>query len=109
MPARKQDRLVVRRHLRNVLFLGAPFVLAVVVALYALRHDRMDWFLAALVAGIAIAGLGLLRQESLFKQYRCPDCGDRLPNPPRKPGERLEYLCSRCDVIWETGFSESSD
>ena len=109
MPTRKQDCTVVRRHLRNFLFLGAPFVGAFLAAIYAHRHGRMDWLIAAFVVAFAIALVGLIRQERLFRHYRCPDCGDRLANPPRKPGERIEYLCSRCDVIWETGFSEEND
>jgi hypothetical protein len=109
MPTHKQDRLIWKLHLRNFLFLGAPFVGVLLLAMYAHRHGRMDWLIAALVVAFAIALVGLIRQERLFRQYRCPDCGDRLGNPPRKPGERIEYLCSRCDVIWETGFSEESD
>jgi hypothetical protein len=109
MPTRKQDRMLGRRHLRNFLFLGAPFAGAFLAAIYAHQQGRTDWLIAAGVVGLAIALFGLIRQESLFRRYSCPDCGDRLANPPRNPGERIEYLCSRCDVIWETGFSEEKD
>ena len=86
MPTRKQDLMVGRRHLWNFLFLGAPFLGAFLVAIYAHQRGRMDWLIAAFVVGFAIALFGLIRQERLFRQYRCPDCGDRLANPPRKPG-----------------------
>ena len=109
MTVRKRDNLIGKRHLRNFLFLGAPFAAAFLTALYAHQHGRMGWFIRAFVVGCGIALVGLIRQEKLFRRYACPDCGNRLERPSLKPGEPLEYFCSRCDVIWETGFFEAND
>ena len=109
MATRKRDPRIGKRYFRNVLFLGVPFAAAFLFAIYADEHGWTDWFIAALVVGFGVGLIGLVRQVRLFRRYTCPDCGGQLENPTRRPGEPIEYLCRRCDVIWETGFSESSD
>ena len=101
--------MIGKRYQWNSLFLGVPFVAALLVAFYAHQHGRMDWFVAGWAVGFGLGLIGLVRQERLFRRYTCPDCRGRLENPSRRPGEPVEYLCPRCDVIWETGFFESSD
>lgn len=109
MTIRKRDTMIGKRYLRNFLLFGVPFAAAFLFGIHAHRHDRIDWFLAALAVCLGVGLVGLIRQERLFRRYCCPDCGGRLENPSRRPGEAIEYVCPRCDVIWETGFFESSD
>lgn len=101
--------MIGKRYLWNSLSLGVPLIAAILVMYYAHQHGRMDLFIAAWVAGFGRGLIGLIRQERLFRRYACPDCGGQLENPSRSPGEPIEYFCPRCDVIWETGFFESSD
>ena len=109
MSEHKRDPSLGKRHLKNFILLGIPFALAWVAAFYALRHQRIDWFITFFVAGLGIAIVGLLRQERLFRNYRCPQCGTRLPESPRKDRKPIEFFCSRCDIIWDSGFIESDN
>lgn len=109
MTTRKRDSMIGRRYFRNFLFFGAPFIGALLFAFHAHQHGRIDWLIAAFVVCLGTGLTGLVRQERLTRRYSCQDCGGRLENPSRRPGEPIEYLCPRCDVIWETGFFESKD
>lgn len=109
MTIRKRDTMIGKRHFWNFLLFGVPFAAAFLFVIYADRHDRIDWCVAAFAVGLGVGLVGLIRQERLFRRYCCPDCGGRLENPSRRPGEAIDYVCPRCDVIWETGFFESSD
>lgn len=38
-------------------------------------------------------------------RYRCPQCRALIPRPPElKPGDRIRYVCTACDVEWDTGW-----
>jgi hypothetical protein len=107
MPVRKKDPSLGRRHLKNFVVLGVPFTLAFLAAIYAHRQQRTDWFITAFVVGFVVALIGLVRQERLFRRYRCPQCGARLSESPRKNGQPIEFFCQHCDIIWDSGFIES--
>jgi hypothetical protein len=107
MPVHKKDTSLGRRHLKNFVVFGVPFALACMAAIFAHRHQRTDWFIAAFVVGFVIALIGLIRQERLFRRYRCPQCGSRLVECPRKNGQPIEFFCQHCDIIWDSGFTES--
>jgi hypothetical protein len=35
--------------------------------------------------------------------YRCPQCRAHIPRPPEtKVGDRIRYVCTACDVEWDT-------
>ena len=59
-------------------------------------------FLACWTAGVV---LDVWR----FRNYKCPDCGERLPPPHRwyvariKP-DHIKFYCEKCDVVWRTKF-----
>ena len=37
--------------------------------------------------------------------YRCPQCRARIPRPPEtKVGDPIKYVCTACDVEWDTGW-----
>ena len=107
MAVRKKDPSLEKRHLKNFLVFGVPFAAAFLVAIHAHRHQRTDWFIAAVVVGFVIALVGLVRQERLFRRYHCPQCRARLLEAPRKEGQPIEFFCSHCDIIWDSGFVES--
>src|SRR5262245_49973156 len=67
MSEHKRDPSLGKRHLKNFILLGIPFALACIAALYALRHQRIDWFITFFIAGLGIAIVGLVRQERLFR------------------------------------------
>jgi len=103
MPTRKRDRTLARRHFGYFALLGVPFLICLVVAVRYPGHFCMAWAIAVVI-GIT----GLVTQEMRFRRFRCPDCGAMLRYERLPPGSPIEYHCERCDVIWETGFSEST-
>src|SRR4051794_8265220 len=107
MTVRKKDPSLGRRHFKNFALLGVPFTFIFLAAIYAHRHQRMEWFIGLLAVGLIIALIGLVRQTRLFTRYRCPQCGAALPESTRKNGQPIEFFCGRCDVIWDSGFIES--
>ena len=37
--------------------------------------------------------------------YRCPECRARIPRPPAsRAGDRIRFMCTACDVEWDTGW-----
>ncbi len=66
-------------------------------------------FVFALVGFFAWFILGVYLDVLRLRRFRCPECHAPLPWQPRKPGERLQYLCVKCDTIWETGLIEADD
>lgn len=103
MSIRKQDRSMARRHLLMTALLGIPFI-----ACFVIGFNYEAFFWPAFFIGGVIAVMGLTLQTLRFRRYRCQECGTILPyNKPS--GSKIEYCCQRCDIIWETGFSESKD
>ncbi len=63
---------------------------------------------AAFVAGGAGAGL-VSRRE--LRRFRCPRCGDAIPeHVPTldEPDAPIRYVCRTCDVSWDTGLRTPS-
>ena len=93
VPTRRHDRKFRRRHL----VITTLFVLLLVIYL-ALAWDTPHCWPVFGVIGI----VGLVIRELRFRRYRCPDCGTRLPYFNSGPGSRIEYVCLRCDVVWDS-------
>jgi hypothetical protein len=66
-------------------------------------------FILAAVGFLACFILGIWLDILRLRRFRCPECHAHLPSQLRKPGERLQYFCARCDAIWDTGLIESED
>jgi len=109
MPTLKQDRTLMKRHFRDMLYLGVPFVL--VILLTGLLCSRfMDHFLPLFIAGfviaVPIAIVGIVRQERRHRHFACPTCGTMLHREPDgKDGDPITFVCIPCDTEWDTGFT----
>lgn len=102
MPVLKLDRSVRRRHFRDLLFLGIPFVGALVLG------ATTSWAWGA-VAAVLLGLAGLYRQELRSRRFRCPTCGVIIRRAACEPGARLTFVCTGCDTEWDTGLRESAD
>jgi hypothetical protein len=105
MAVRKKDPSLQGRQRKNFLMLGGPFAILVLLGVFFCR-TLTSWFLV-FVAAAAVGLTGFLREVKLFRRYRCPQCGARLPECPRQDGQPIEFFCQDCDVIWDSGFIES--
>ena len=103
MTVRKRDPRLVRRHLIVTTIFAVPFLLCFASVW------RYGWSWLTFTIASVIAMVGLVLQELRFRRYRCPDCGSVLPYIAGARGARIEYVCARCDVIWNSGFIDSSD
>src|SRR5262249_14550043 len=108
MPAHKTDRSFRRRHFVNFIVFGVPFVLVCLFAIYAYRQGRSDWFVGACIIGGMVGVIGLVRQERQSSRYRCPQCGALLPYSPQGEEKRIQFYCSHCDTVWDTGMLEGT-
>lgn len=91
---------------RRVMLVNAVYVVPGLIALLlAIGRPSFDawsfaWvgvFLACLAARVAIA----VRRR--MRGYCCPQCGECIPDPlrkPTRPGEPYDYYCPQCDVLW---------
>ena len=66
-------------------------------------------FILALVGFFACLILGIYLDVLRLRRFRCPECQTQLPWQPRKPGERVQYFCAKCETIWDTGLIEAGD
>lgn len=109
MPVHKTDRSFARRHFTNFVAFGVPFVLVFLFAIAAHQRGRTDWFVGACVVGFVIGLVGLVRQQRQSSRYHCPECGALLPCSQQQGEEkRIQFHCTRCDIIWDTGTMEGS-
>jgi DNA-directed RNA polymerase subunit RPC12/RpoP len=97
MPRRKQDKRLRERHFGMTTLFTLPFLIC-----FALAWSR-PLFWVGVIGCAAILLAGLVFQELRLRRYHCPDCGALLPYTLAAPYARIEYFCSRCDVIWDSG------
>ena len=108
MPVHKIDRSFRRRHFTNFVGFGVPFVLAGLFAIAAHQRGWTPGFVSACVVGFVIGIVGFGRQQRWSSRYRCPECGALLPYSPEGEKKRIQFHCTRCDIIWETGMMEGN-
>ena len=108
MPVHKTDRSFAKRHLVNFVTFGVPFALVCLFAIIAFQRGRTDWFVGACVVGFVIGVVGLVRQERQSSRYRCPECGALLPYSPQGEEKRIQFHCTHCDIVWDTGTMEGT-
>jgi hypothetical protein len=97
MPTRKQDKRLRERHFGMTTLFTLPFLIC-----FALAWSR-PLFWVGVIGCAAILLAGLVFKELRLRRYHCPDCGALLPYTLAAPYARIEYFCSRCDVIWDSG------
>jgi len=111
MPTLKQDRTLMNRHFKDMLYLGVPFVLVLLMgAGGAWRFQSMTCFVATFVIGVPLAIVGLVRQIRRFRHFSCPTCGTMLGRNSGhdKEGTPITFVCTPCDIEWDTGFRVGS-
>jgi hypothetical protein len=108
MPVHKTDRSFRKRHFANFVTFGVPFVLVCLFAIHAYQRGRSDWFIGACAVGFVVGLAGLVRQQRQSSRYHCPQCGTLLPYSPHGKEKRIQYLCARCDIIWDTEMMEGN-
>lgn len=101
-----------KRHFRDMLVLGVPFLLAVLAPLllgYLFQDYALPIFIAAFMVGVPIAIVGMVRQERRTRHFACPTCGTMLHRTGKddKDGDPVSFLCTACDTEWDTGFRVS--
>lgn len=112
MPTLKQDRTLMKRHLRDMLCLGVPFLLTILSTLllcYLFRDIALPLFFAGWIVAVPIAVVGVVRQVRRFLRFPCPTCGTVLHRPGKAEdeGTPITFLCTACDTEWDTGFRVS--
>ena len=111
MPALKQDRTLMKRHFRDMLVLGLPFVLIVGLMVFGARwFDSPAVFVGGFAIALPLAIAGLVRQQRRWRRFPCPGCRTMLERDPGgKPGDPITFVCKACDTEWDTGFQNNSD
>ena len=66
-------------------------------------------FYISLAGFLACIVFGMWLDVFRLRRFRCLECGTHLPFQPKKPGEPLNYHCSKCDIIWETDLHQPED
>jgi hypothetical protein len=108
MPVRKRDASLSRRYYWNFAALGVPFAGCLVLG-WSDYGPKPQLRALPIAGAFVFAAIGLVRQELLFRRYRCPTCNRRLQQVSHSSGEPIEYVCEHCDTLWETGFNVSTD
>lgn len=96
-----------RGHLLDFLFFGALFAASIWLTINRSAFAIPLWLSLALVIGVwAIA---FTRQYRRFTRMNCPNCAGSLSRKRTTDDEPILFPCDQCLIIWDTGFSESSD
>ena len=99
-----------KRHFRDMLYLGVPFVLILLVAAGGTYwFHSMLFFAGGFVFGVPLAIVGLVRQTRRNLHFPCPTCGTMLHrDPDGNAGDPITFVCKPCDTEWDTGFRVGS-
>ena len=108
MPVRKRDASLSRRYFWNFVVLGVPFAGCLVLG-WSDYGPKPQLRVLAIAGAVVLWAIGLVRQELLFRRYRCPNCNRLLQQASNAPGAPIEYVCQHCDTLWETGFNVATD
>ena len=100
---------------RRMYFAVLPWIIAAIVCFVLMvippPPPTLRFFIG--VGGFILSiVIGLVTSQIVLRNFHCPDCGDHIPEPTntkRLSGDPINYLCKRCDVLWETGLTESED
>jgi len=116
-PRRLEDRRAGKRMLTAALLFGAAMLLVggsmawTIISNRGERGQAGDWQSMAVCCSILLVLLAVVNvfvnvaRLRLF--YRCPKCRARLPRAPEAAvGAKIVYRCIKCNVDWDTGWTE---
>jgi len=110
MPVLKQDRSTQAGHFRDLLFLGLPFLVGMLLTVVAgIRYQNVPFLIACIIVLMVLAGVGMVRQMRRSLRFHCPTCGGLIPRTTGKLEGEITFLCGPCDTEWDTGFREGGD
>jgi predicted RNA-binding Zn-ribbon protein involved in translation (DUF1610 family) len=109
MPTLKDDRTLMDRHFRDLLYLGLPFVFTILLTGgISMWYQSPALIITGFVASATLAIVGISRQIRRFRHFPCPACGTVLHRSDKgKDGSPVTFLCKGCDTEWDTGFRSS--
>ena len=109
MPEIKKTSKVFRSHnLMTLLFsiplLGCFAYLYLMEGMHAVIHP-----VYVMIAAFPVLIAGLWLQNRRWTRFKCPDCGKLLERSLKLDGEPLTFHCEKCDIKWDTGFTDQMD
>jgi hypothetical protein len=84
-----------------------PLLAGMAVMIWWAETGWDGWTIAAAVA-TAVYGLVLVAWWAIqMMNFRCPDCGRVIGDGEvHEPGTPVNFICTHCDVEWETGITQ---
>ena len=99
---RRRMRGLLTSHLIDLALLW-PFSLFLFVQIFRHLDSPEVWVYAGVFVLSCV--VGLVRDHLRSARQRCPDCSGLMRRGVGEPGDPIEFVCRRCGVVWETGFS----
>jgi len=102
-------------------YVTRTFLINGVCAVIGLSFFSLIWFAGEHGGGVKLwVGIGgfvgsviltMVIQAVRARRFHCPNCGQKIPVRYRDSGPnwgrgryRVQFLCTRCDIIWDTGL-----
>jgi predicted RNA-binding Zn-ribbon protein involved in translation (DUF1610 family) len=96
-------------YLKKELFIIAPIILLfILLAIFKWENPIIRYSVVLLI--ILVAMFGTTWQKVRLEKFVCPNCKKHIAEPTikiRSEDDPINYYCSKCDIEWETGLSES--
>ncbi len=103
-------------------YLARTFLINGVFALIGFSCFGLIWFAGEHGGGVKLwIGIGgfvgsavlmMIIQTLRARRFRCPNCAQIIPVRYLDRGQsydkgryRVQFVCSRCDIVWDTGLS----
>jgi hypothetical protein len=100
------------RFARRYLLRNAAKMIPLVIGLFALWRGWGNFGPGTWIGIVSFVGGILLwawEDRQFFRSFRCPRCGQPLPQPTitaRVEGDPIRFACDQCQVVWDTGLSQ---
>jgi hypothetical protein len=85
-------------------------ILIATIALFGLAIWLKVWVLlcAAIAAFVPLAIVGPIAEWYLSRSFRCGECGGKTKRNRATYPAIISFYCPACDVDWDTGVQEKS-
>jgi hypothetical protein len=111
MPEMREYRRFGSRYMLLNALSMLPFIPVFIFIWIRAQAMNLDFWLW-IASGIFLAGavFGLWWQWYRSRRMVCPKCGSFILRKGHvEAGEPLNFVCTRCDIEWVTGLSQSDD